>query len=106
MLYNLGATRSSLKADHLLQTPDTFIRTPLPGAHGVEFIVHTGTRLGANFTQTTAEFTSGGSLGSADPGLQRFIYVLEGTLNLNIHNPLQAEHTLGVGGYAVPRGSP
>ena len=31
-MHHLGATRSSLKVDHLLQTPDTFIRTPLPGA--------------------------------------------------------------------------
>ena len=36
-LHHLGATRSSLKHDHLLQTPDTFVRTPLPGADGRGF---------------------------------------------------------------------
>jgi (S)-ureidoglycine aminohydrolase len=50
----LGATRSSLKPDHLLHTPDTFVRTPLPGAEGVEFVIHVAPRLGARFTQMTA----------------------------------------------------
>ena len=49
-LSHLGATRSNLKADHLLQTPDTFVRTPLPGAEGVEFIVHIAPQRGAAFT--------------------------------------------------------
>ena len=30
-MHNLGLTRSSNARDHLLLTPDTFIRTPLPG---------------------------------------------------------------------------
>ena len=79
-LTHLGSTRSSLKADHLLQTPDTFVRTPLPGAEGVEFIVHVAPQSGAAFTQMTAEFATGGMLGPAPA--QRFIYVLEGKLDL------------------------
>ncbi len=79
-MHHLGATRSSLKHDHLLQTPDTFVRTPLPGATGVEFIVHAAPQLGAAFTQMTAEFAAGGTLGPAPA--QRFIYVLEGELEL------------------------
>ena len=57
-MHHLGATRSSLKHDHLLHTPDTFIRTPLPGAQGVDFIVHAAPRLGARFTQMTGEQTA------------------------------------------------
>ena len=79
-MHHLGATRSNLKQDHLLQTPDTFIRTPLPGASGVEFIVHAAPQLGAQFTQMTAEFTAGGTLGPTPA--QRFIYVIEGGLQL------------------------
>ena len=30
LLTQFGATRSALRSDHLLQTPDTFVRTPLP----------------------------------------------------------------------------
>lgn len=79
-MHHLGATRSSLKHDHLLQTPDTFVRIPLPGAHGVEFVVHASPRLGAGFTQMTAEFVADGAL--ADSPAQRFLYVLEGELEV------------------------
>jgi (S)-ureidoglycine aminohydrolase len=91
-LHHLGATRSSLKADHLLHTPDTFIRTPLPGAEGVEFVVHVAPQLGARFTQMTAEFSPGGMLGTTLA--QRFLYVLEGKLEL----------TTGPNAYALPAG--
>lgn len=100
-MHHLGATRSRLKADHLLQTPDTFIRTPLPDAAGVEFIVHAAPRLGARFTQCTAEFMPGGSLVPAPA--QRFIYVIEGDLELNAAGRL---HALSAGGYAyLPQGA-
>jgi (S)-ureidoglycine aminohydrolase len=94
-LHHLGATRSSLKHDHLLQTPDTFVRIPLPGATGVEFIVHAGPQLGANFSQITAEFSAGGTLGPATA--QRFIYVLAGELGVTIG---EKKHLLGPAGYA------
>jgi (S)-ureidoglycine aminohydrolase len=84
VLHELGQTRSSLKADHLLQTPDTFIRTPLPGANGVEFVVHTGLRAGAAFTQMTAEFAKNGTLAPAGAGIQRFVYVMEGLIDLEV----------------------
>lgn len=100
-MHHLGATRSTLKSDHLLQTPDTFIRSPLPGANGVEFIIHAAPQLGAHFTQMTAEFTSGGSLGPAPS--QRFIYVLEGELQLEAR---AAQHALITGGFAyLPQGA-
>ena len=100
-MHHLGSTRSSLKHDHLLQTPDTFVRIPLPGASGVEFIVHAGPQLGANFTQMTAEFSAGGTLAAA-PG-QRFIYVLEGELGLVMNGD---RHLLGPGGFAyLPTGT-
>jgi (S)-ureidoglycine aminohydrolase len=79
-VHHLGSTRSSAKPNYLLQTPDTFIRCPLPGSDGVEFIIHAAPQLGARFTQMTAEFASGGSLGSTR--LQRFVYVLDGKLEL------------------------
>jgi (S)-ureidoglycine aminohydrolase len=100
-LHHLGATRSSLKPDHLLQTPDTFVRTPLPGAAGVEFIVHVGPQLGARFTQMTAEFTAEGTLGPAPA--QRFLYLLEGELELKAGGQT---HILAPGGFAyLPQGA-
>jgi (S)-ureidoglycine aminohydrolase len=101
-LHHLGLTRSSLKHDHLLQTPNTFVRNPLPGASGVEFIAHAGPQLGANFSQMTAEFSAGGTLGSAPA--QRFIYVLEGELALTLG---EKKHVLGPAAYAyLPTGTP
>jgi (S)-ureidoglycine aminohydrolase len=100
-LHHLGATRSSLKSDHLLQTPDTFIRTPLPGADGVDFIIHAAPRLGAAFTQMTAEFTIGGRLGPTPA--QRFVYVIEGELAVQADGKTS---TLAAGGFAyLPQGA-
>jgi (S)-ureidoglycine aminohydrolase len=101
-LHHLGLTRSSRKLDHLLQTPNTFIRTPLPGAAGVEFVVHAAPQLGARFTQMTAEFAADGTLGPAPA--QRFLYVLEGELKLTAGG---REHVLSSGGFAfLPQGTP
>ena len=101
-MHHLGITRSSLKPDHLLQTPNTFIRTPLAGATGVEFVVHAAPQLGARFTQMTAEFAAGGTLGPAPA--QRFIYVLEGELELRAGGK---EHILAPEGFAfLPQGAP
>jgi (S)-ureidoglycine aminohydrolase len=101
-LHHLGLTRSSRKLDHLLQTPDTFIRTPLPGVAGVEFVVHVAPQLGARFTQMTAEFAAQGTLGPAPA--QRFIYVLEGQLELRTESK---EYLLSPGAFAfLPQGTP
>ena len=100
-MHHLGATRSSLKSDHLLHTPDTFVRTPLPGAEGVEFVVHAAPELGAGFTQMTAEFSAGGTLGPAPA--QRFLYVLQGEVTLQESTD---NHLLVDGGYAyLPQGT-
>jgi (S)-ureidoglycine aminohydrolase len=100
-LQHLGATRSSLKPDHLLQTSDTFVRIPLPKSPGAEFIVHAGPQLGARFTQMTAEFSPQGALGPSPA--QRFIYVLEGKLELTVDGE---HHALGPAGFAyIPQGT-
>ena len=107
MLQNLGATRSSLKPDHLLHTPDTFIRIPLPGASGVDFIVHAGPRagsgMGAAFIWMTAEFSAGGVLGPVPDGAQRFLYVLEGEVTLEVDDH---KHLMQKDGFAyLPAGT-
>ncbi len=77
-LPQLGETRSSRKKDHLLQTPDTFVRAALPGMQKALAIVHCAPVLGSAFTQYTAEIESGGRLGGTSA--QRFLYVLDGQL--------------------------
>jgi (S)-ureidoglycine aminohydrolase len=80
-MHHLGLTRSAHRADHILQTPDTFIRAPLPGMQQATAIVHISPAMGARFTQYTAEFEAGGSLAST--AAQRFVYVLEGELKID-----------------------
>jgi len=103
-MHNLGQTRSSNKRDHLLLTPDTFIRTPLPGLKGGVAIVHVAPAAGAAFTQMTIELEAGGTL---LPGpTQRFIYVLEGELLLS-ESSAPYFHKIVPGNYAyLPTGFP
>jgi len=80
-MQNLGQTRSAHRANHLLQTPDTFVRAPLPGMQKATAIVHAAPALGAQFTQYTAEFEAGGLLAPAS--VQRFVYLLDGVVEVN-----------------------
>ncbi len=78
-MQRLGFTRSARHPDHLLQTPDTFIRAPLPGMQRANAIIHVSPAAGAKFTQYTAEFEAGGAAAPASG--QRFLYVLSGEIN-------------------------
>jgi (S)-ureidoglycine aminohydrolase len=79
-MHNLGQTRSTNQRDHLLHTPDTFVRTTLPGMQRAAAIVHISPAGGAAFTQYTAELEPGGTLGPTTN--QRFLYLLEGAADL------------------------
>jgi (S)-ureidoglycine aminohydrolase len=99
-MHNLGNTRSANQRDHLLLTPDTFVRTQLPGMQGGAAIVHVSPAAGATFTQYTAELEAGGSLGPTST--QRFIYVLSGSVDLATDTRF---HTLASCDYAyIPAG--
>jgi (S)-ureidoglycine aminohydrolase len=91
----LGSSRTSLQSNHLLQTPDSFIRAPLPGMFKATAIIHAGPALGARFTEYTAEMEAGGKLESAKT--QRFFFVMSGEVTLD-------GKTLAAGGYGfVPQ---
>lgn len=99
-MHQLGHTRSSFQHDHLLHTPDAFVRAPLPQMQKATAIVHTAPAAGAGFMEYTAEFEAGGSLAPAS--VQRFVYVLEGELTLT-----GAGQTLAADGYVyLPAGDP
>jgi len=100
-LHNLGQTRSAQKHNHLLLTPDTFVRIALPGMKACIAVVHAGPAVGAKFTEYTAEFESGGELGATTA--QRFVYVLEGQLKIEVDGRQSA---LAARGYAyLPEGA-
>jgi (S)-ureidoglycine aminohydrolase len=97
-MQHLGHTRSALSADHLLQTPDTFVRAPLPGMRHATAIVHIAPAAGARFSQYTVEFSDGGAIAPCEA--QRFLYVLDGELDV-------AGQTLTAGAFAYfPAGDP
>jgi (S)-ureidoglycine aminohydrolase len=81
-LISLGQTRSSQHHNHLLLTPDTFVRTTLPGMKACTAVVHAGPAMGAGFTEYTAEFEAGGELGPARA--QRFLYVIDGAVTAEL----------------------
>src|SRR6267142_979941 len=86
-MFELGHTRSVYRHDHLLLTPDTFVRAPLPGMRKANAIIHVAPAVGARFTQFTAEFEEGGVMSPAAE--QRFLYVIDGELQIN-DQPLAA----------------
>jgi (S)-ureidoglycine aminohydrolase len=94
-MHKLGHTRSTNQRDHLLHTPDTFVRTVLPGMERAAAVVHISPAAGAAFTQYTAELEPGGNLGPTTN--QRFLYLLEGTVDLATDTTF---HTLAAGGFA------
>ena len=104
-MHQLGSTRSVSRREYLLQTPDAFVRTAVPGVQDGAAIVHVAPRLGANFAMTTLEIQPGGKLLAGFA--QRFAYVLEG--ELAVPTPGAADPTvLGPGGFAYlpPQGQP
>ena len=99
-MHNLGHTRSSIKRDHILQTPDTFIRTVLPGMTNATAVVHVAPAAGAAFTQYTAEMEPQGTLGRTS--LQRFVFVTQGVADLATDTSFK---TLTAGSFAyIPSG--
>ncbi|HEV3206667.1 MAG TPA: (S)-ureidoglycine aminohydrolase [Terriglobales bacterium] len=97
---NLGQTRSSHQRNHLLQTPDTFVRTALPGLKNGSAIVHVSPALSVGFTQYSAEFEAGGELGSSTA--QRFIFVVDGAVKVEAEG---RPRELSARGYAyLPQG--
>jgi (S)-ureidoglycine aminohydrolase len=100
-VHNLGYTRSAHQRNHLLLTPDTFVRTTLPGMKAASAIIHISPALGAAFTEYTAELQSGGELGETPA--QRFLYVVDGVVHLHASGK---DHILGPRGYAyLPQGA-
>jgi (S)-ureidoglycine aminohydrolase len=99
-MQRLGYTRSSHQPDHLLLTPDTFVRAPRPGMQGATAIVHVSPSVGAKFTHYTAEFELGGSLSGTTE--QRFLYVLEGEIRIEDRLLGPQEYAYLPAGYSPP----
>jgi (S)-ureidoglycine aminohydrolase len=85
----------------VLLTPDTFVRTALPGMKGALAVVHAGVAMGAAFAEYTAEMEPGGELG--DTAAQRFLYVTQGHITVSVGGK---ENSLAARSYAyLPPGT-
>lgn len=92
-----GITRSRLARDHALVTPDTHVTSPLIGWEKSTAIIHISPEMGARFTQFTAHMEAGGASASPGPGMERFVYVQSGQVEVNLR---VGGETLSSGGYA------
>ncbi len=63
-------------------------------------IVHAAPAIGARFTQYTVEFEAGGSLGPAS--VQRFLYVLEGNVEVNRASLTSGDYAYFPSGHPAP----
>ncbi len=88
-LIHTAQTRSVLTRSYLLHTPESFVRTPMPGLTDGLAIVHACDALGARFLQYTAELGPGGTL-TQSPN-QRLLYVLSGFGSLTLERENYAD---------------
>jgi (S)-ureidoglycine aminohydrolase len=93
-----GCTRSRFCRDHALIAPDSFVRAPLPGWDNTQGVILIAPQMGARFTQYLALMTPGATADKALPGVERFLFVLEGQVALKVAR--DASHVLNTGGYA------
>jgi len=96
-MHQLGLTRSVLREDHAVLTADTFVRAPLPRMNKATAIIHAGPAIGAGFTQYTAEMEAGGCLGDLPVACERFLYVLDGNIDVELSGK---QHSLSKSHYA------
>lgn len=93
-----GGMRSHVAKDHALIEPGSFVTTALPGWEKTQGIILLAPAMGAHFTQYLAVMDADGLAKPAMPGIERCIYVLEGSL---VFRPAgDREHFLSPGGYA------
>ena len=93
-----GFTRSSMRSNHALITPDTHVSSPLMGWNNATAVVHISPAIGARFTQFTASLDPGGSSDLPSPGVERFIYVQQGQVELELDSA--SPTAVRAGGYA------
>jgi (S)-ureidoglycine aminohydrolase len=92
-----GSTRSSVRRNHALIAPDSFVQAALPGWDKTQGVILISPQLGARFSQYLALMEAGGTAGPARPGVERVLYILDGEVTVTIGRG--EEHLLKVGGF-------
>lgn len=100
-----GTTRSRVRRDHALIAPESFVPAPIPGWRGARGITLVAPALGAGFAQYLALLGPGAVGAPAASGVERFLFVLEGEVEVELSRGLW--HALEPGGFAyLPPESP
>lgn len=94
-----GSTRSSVHRNHALITPDTHVKAPLVDWLNSEAIIHISPAMGARFLQYTALMGDNSRSSVLRETVERFVYVLEGSIKL-ISKENKQTHALRPGHYA------
>jgi (S)-ureidoglycine aminohydrolase len=92
-----GTTRSSIARNHALITPESFVRSTLPGWDNSEIVILISPQMGARFAQYLAFMGAGAVAGAVLAPCERVIFVLEGEVVLKLGH--QTDQLLTSGGY-------
>jgi (S)-ureidoglycine aminohydrolase len=92
-----GPGRSHVGRQHAFITPDSHVRTPMPGWEKTDCVILIAPPMGARFTQFIAHMQRGGSAGPSTSGVERVVYVLEGTVT--VRPPGEPKRSLTSGSY-------
>jgi (S)-ureidoglycine aminohydrolase len=92
-----GTTRSRVASNFALITPDTHVISPLVGWKNASAVIHIAPEIGARFTQYTAILDAGAVSAPPGEGIERFVFVLEGSITLDA---AAKSHRLGIGEFA------
>jgi (S)-ureidoglycine aminohydrolase len=85
-----GSTRSRIRPHYALITPDTHVLSPLVGWSNASAIIHISPELGARFLQYTAILAAGSKSATPHDSVERFVYVLEGTVDVEVRSANKA----------------
>lgn len=102
ILTRTGETRTQLRPTHALIAPDGNVPTQLPGWSGCTSVILISPQMGARFCQYRISLADGATSGPPLPGVERFVYVLSGTVALEAGGTAGsgASHSLTASGYA------
>lgn len=78
----LGITRTATHRNHAFIAPDSHVTSTLPGWKSTKGVILISPRMGARFIQYLVNLEAGSEALRAAPGVQRFLYVMEGAVSV------------------------
>ncbi|MEZ4639026.1 MAG: hypothetical protein R2856_29370 [Caldilineaceae bacterium] len=94
-----GFTRSVIKRNHALVTPESHVAAALPGWQKAQGIIVISPRLGADFSQYFVRMEAGASSGAPLPGVEQLCFC-GGRRKAGFTFRVATDAALDVGGYA------